>query len=211
MVTSPVPSPMNINKANEPVQLPVKQEVVKLKGWKRIKQIFIAEDLPSVKTKIFEGVIVPSIKDFIVTVVSDGISLIFYGERTVNARRKVQSSFLTGSGSRISYSTYYASSLSGQDNIEKKIAPSTVGYVEPTFETYLEASECLNDLCEQLDSYEAVTVSDLYNHRHVCKQGVYRDEAVYQNWGWKNFGNAKVTLTPVGYTMNLPAPKPLNK
>lgn len=211
MVTSPVPSPMNLSKPNEPVQLPVKQEPVKLKGWERIKQIFIAEDLPTVKAKIFEGVIVPSIKDFIVSVISDGVSLIFYGEKTVNAKRRVQSSFLTGSGSRISYSTYYASSLSGADNIQKKTSPSTVGYVEPIFDTYVEANECLTDLCEQLDNYETVTISDLYNHRHVSKQGTYRDEAVFQNWGWRNFGNVRITLTPLGYSMNLPAPRPLNK
>lgn len=205
MVTPPVPGSIIKN-----VQPEIVVEAPKPHGWRRIKEVFIAEDLGTVKGKIFEGVVVPSIKDFIVTMVCDTVSLIFYGEKAVNAKRKITSSFLSGSGNRISYSSYFASSLNGDSSIQQKLAPNMVtSYTEPLFSSFEDAKDCLNDLVEMLDQYPQVTISDLYSHSTVVKNG-YRNEAVYNKWGWKNLGNAHVTLTPQGYTLNLPKPKPLD-
>lgn len=205
MVTPPVPGSIIKN-----VQPEIVLDAPKSKGWRRIKEVFIAEDLGTVKGKIFEGVVVPSIKDFIVTMVCDTVSLIFYGEKAVNAKRKITSSFLSGSGNRISYSSYFASSLNGDSSIQQKLAPNMVtSYTEPLFSSFEDAKDCLNDLVEMLDQYPQVTISDLYSHSTVVKNG-YRNEAVYNKWGWKNLGNAHVTLTPQGYTLNLPKPKPLD-
>lgn len=205
MVTPPVPGSVVLrNTAPEAIDIP------KAKGWRRIKEVFVAEDLGTVKGKIFEGVVVPSIKDFIVTIVCDTVSLIFYGEKAVNAKRSFTSKFLSGSGNRISYSTYFASSVNGDQSIQQKLAPNMItGYTEPLFTSFEDAKDCLSDLVEMLDQYPQVTISDLYSHSCVAKNG-YRNEAVYNNWGWKNLGNAHVTLTPNGYTLNLPKPKPLD-
>jgi len=206
MVMPPVPGGSVIKN----IQPEIVVDAPKAKGWRRIKEVFIAEDLGTVKGKIFEGVVVPSIKDFIVTMVCDTVSLIFYGEKAVNAKRKITSSFLSGSGNRISYSSYFASSLDNNSSIQQKLAPNMVtSYTEPLFSSFEDAKDCLNDLVEMLDQYPQVTISDLYSHATVAKNG-YRNEAVYNKWGWKNLGNAHVTLTPQGYTLNLPKPKPLD-
>ena len=190
-----------------------RQEVApvhKSKGLQRMREVFIAEDLGTVKSKIFEGVVVPSIKDFIVTLVCDTISLIFYGEKAVNAKRKITSSFISN-GNRVSYSSYFASSLNGDTIGQQKLAPNMIaGYSEPIFRDFDSAKECLNDLVEILDNYPEVTVSDLYNNKYVAELDVYHDQNVYHHWGWKNLGNAHVTAVPNGWTMNLPRPKPLD-
>ncbi|MBO7449952.1 MAG: hypothetical protein J6U54_06235, partial [Clostridiales bacterium] len=94
--------------------------------------------------------------------------------------------------------------------IQQKLAPNMItGYSEPLFSSFEDAKDCLSDLVEMLDQYPQVTVSDLYSHATVAKNG-YRNETVFNNWGWKNLGNAHVTLTPQGYTLNLPKPKYLD-
>lgn len=202
MVTPPVPGSY-LPKQPEKVQ--IVDNVPKSKGFRRIREVFIAEDLGTVKGKVFEGVVVPSIKDFIVNIVTNTVTMIFYGEKAVNVKG-YQSSWLGGSGKRVSYSTYYASSLNG-DNLSKKLSPEMVtSYTEPLFSSYEEAKECLSDLVEMLDNYPQVTISDLYSHEAVVKNG-YHNEAVFNKWGWKNLGNAHVSATPSGYTLNLPKPK----
>lgn len=204
MVTPPVPGSY----------MPKQQDAInivdgapKSRGLRRIREVFIAEDLGTVKGKVFEGVVVPSIKDFIVNIVTNTVTMIFYGERAVTVNKGIQSSFLSGSGKRVSYSSYFASSLNG--DISKKLSPEMVtSYAEPLFNTFEDARDCLSDLVEMLDNYPQVTISDLYSHETVAKNG-YRNEAVFNKWGWKNLGNAHVSATPNGYTLNLPKPKHL--
>ena len=203
MVTPPVPGSFMPQQSDKIDIVDVKP---KSHGWRRIREVFIAEDLGTVKGKVFEGVVVPSIKDFIVNVVTNTVTMIFYGEKAV-VNKGIQSSWLGGSGKRVSYSSYYASSLNG--DISKKLSPDMVtSYAEPLFSTFEEAKDCLSDLVEMLDNYPQVTVSDLYSHETVVKNG-YRNEAVFNKWGWKNLGNAHVSATPNGYTLNLPKPKHL--
>ncbi|MBO7452167.1 MAG: hypothetical protein J6U54_17705 [Clostridiales bacterium] len=203
MVTPPVPGSFMPKQSDKIDIVDVKP---KSHGWRRIREVFIAEDLGTVKGKVFEGVVVPSIKDFIVNVVTNTVTMIFYGEKAV-VNKGIQSSWLGGSGKRVSYSSYYASSLNG--DISKKLSPDMVtSYAEPLFSTFEEAKDCLSDLVEMLDNYPQVTVSDLYSHETVVKNG-YRNEAVFNKWGWKNLGNAHVSATPNGYTLNLPKPKHL--
>lgn len=205
MVTPPVPGSY-LPKQSESIQI---VDTPKSKGWHRIREVFIAEDLGTVKGKVFEGVVVPSIKDFIVNIVTNTVTMIFYGEKAVHTKG-FTSSFLGGNNKRVSYSSYFASSLNG-DNLAKKLAPEMVtSYSEPLFSTFDEAKECLNDLVEMLDNYPQVTVSDLYSHEAVAKNG-YKNENVFNKWGWKKLGNAHVSATPNGYTLNLPRPKYLEE
>lgn len=203
MIVPPVPGTIQ-NKDIRPEVI----ERPKSSGWRRIKEVFIAEDLGTVKGKVFEGVVVPSIKDFIVNIVTNTITMIFYGERAVtSSTKKLTSSFLSGSGNRISYSSYWASGLSDSANAKSKLAPNMItNYAEPLFGSKEEAKDALADLVEMMDNYEQVTVSDLYSLEQVSRNG-YQNQAVFEKWGWKNLGNAHVELTPNGFTLNLPRPK----
>lgn len=204
MVTPPVPgSYVPKQQDRTPVDIP------KSKGWKRIREVFIAEDLGTVKGKVFEGVVVPSIKDFIVNIVTNTVTMIFYGERFVNTK-SITSSFLGGNNKRLSYSSYWASSLNG-DSMTKKLAPEMItSYTEPVFDSIDEAKACLSDLVEMLDNYPQVTVSDLYSNEHV-DSNVYKNESVYNHWGWKNLGNAFPRAVPNGWILGLPRPKYLEE
>lgn len=204
MITPNMSGPITIDNTSAPTPLPKPQ---KAKGWRRIKEIFIEEDLGTVKEKIFSNVLVPSIKDTIYTIVCSTAGLIFFGDSGLRSKG-YKSSFLQTNGNRqISYSSYYASAVQP----EKKLAPNMMtGYVEPMFDSYEDAKECLNSLSEIMDSYEQVTIADLYNHATVRKNG-YRNEKVYNKWGWKNLANARPTVLPNQmYTLNLPAPRPLD-
>lgn len=204
MVTPPVISNTPPSQTKAAPIMDISQAVKPSKGWRRIKEIFIAEDLSTVKHKVFETVVVPSIKDFLYTIGTSTLGLIFYGESAVKAKNSFQSTFLSG-GKYVSYSSYHSAP-------EKKLAPGMVtGYVEPLFDSYEDAKDCLNDMLEILDQYPELTVSDLYSHATVAKNG-YRNEAVYNKWGWKNLGNAHVTMATNGngYVLNLPRPKQLS-
>lgn len=212
MITPPVPIDV-AKKAPQPITLeqPTSVPVVRSKGWRRIKEIFIAEDLGTVKSKVFESVVVPSVKDFLYTLGTSTLGLIFYGENAVKAKNSFKSSFLTGSGNRISYQSYWASNLANPETVQKKLTNQTVsGYAQPLFSSFQEANDVYQALLEMMDNYPEVTVSDLYSLPEVSKNG-YQNEAVFNNWGWKNLGNAHIELTPNGYTLNLPQPKHLEK
>lgn len=189
-----------------------KPEVVKKKGWRRFREIFLAEDFGTVKGKVFEGVVVPSIKDFIVNVVCDGVTMLVKGEAASVAKKRIQSSFLTGSGNRVSYTGYWAGGSNTTVQSVQKLAPNMItGYVEPVFKDPRDAKECLSDIIDIMDQYGVLTISDLYSTRSVSNEGGYTIENVYSKWGWKHLGNANVSMNTSGlYTLNLPRPKLLD-
>lgn len=199
--TSPTPKPMDI------------PEIPKAKGWRRVKEIFIAEDWSTVKEKVFETVVVPSIKDFLYTIGTSTLGLIFYGSSSVSrVGTKLTGSFVNAGGNRFSFKSHWASDLVQPKVVQKRPAASDSGYTQPLFNSREDAQSCLDQLVEMLDNYDTVRVNDLYSIKEVVDLGAYQCETVFDHWGWTvpgGFGNAMVKLTPNGWTMNLPSPKHL--
>lgn len=161
----------------------------------KMTDMFIGGDKNSVKNTIITEVIVPSVKKIISDVVTDGISLLLYGE-TGGGKR-------TNSGSRPSYTGYYNSGArTHASNVTRTVAGYS--YDEIILSSRGEAEEVLSQLDELIDTYGTASVADLYDLVGIT--GKYTDN----NYGWTNLKNADAIRTRDGeYLLKMPKALPL--
>ena len=158
---------------------------------RKLTDIFVPEDVASIKRYIWSDVVIPAIKDAI--------------EDVVHA-------FLRGSGggsrekksipaTRISYRNYYES---GKDRRAVEMPRgSTYDYNDYIIETRGEAEDVLYRMDDLIDTYGSVSVADFYDLLGV--PGNYTDN----KYGWKNLRDAKIEHVREGYTIRLPRAIPL--
>ena len=162
----------------------------------KIKEAFISEDARNVKTYILTDVIIPAAKKLISDIVKDGIEMLLYGGS--NPRSK------SSGGSRPSYVSYNSYSSSRDDRSDDSRTRAS-GY---TFEdVYLdnrgEAEDVLTRMDEIIDTYDMVSVADLYDLVGIT--GKFTDN----KYGWTNIRGARVVHTRDGYLLDLPRPRVL--
>ena len=163
---------------------------------RKFTNIFISEDVSSVKSYIFMDVLVPAIKKAVSDIVRDGIDMLLYGE---SKGRK--------SGTNASYVSYR--SYSDRDRREDRYSStrSRVGYNfdDIVLESRGEAEEVLTRMDELIDTYGIVSVADLYDLVGIT--GNYTDN----KYGWTNIRNAEpVRVRGGGYILKLPKALPIN-
>ena len=83
----------------------------------KLKDIFVSEDIKSVKSYIFMDVLVPAIKDAIEDIVTNGIRMILRGD--TSARRS------SSAASKISYRDYYDGDRRNNDRFRNETRPLT--------------------------------------------------------------------------------------
>lgn len=154
---------------------------------RKFADIFISDDIDSVKNYVFMDVLVPAIKKAVVDIVSDGINMIIYGDT-----RKPSSN-----GSRVAYGSYY----SGNRPEPRTTVSNRTGldYDPPIFATRMDAEEVLATLEGIIDQYGSVCVSDLYD---AC--GMTTSNYQLNKYGWTNLTSATVLRVRDGYMLKLP-------
>lgn len=164
---------------------------------RKFTDVFISEDVESVKLYILMDVLVPTIKKAVVDIVSDGIQMIMYGEKGGNANKST--------ASRVSYRSYY--DRQRDDRGSRYSQPRQVGgynYDDIILETRGEAEEVLSRMDELVETYNMVSVADLCDLvGATCK---YTDN----KYGWTDIRSAHVIRTRDGYMIKLPKALPLD-
>lgn len=161
---------------------------------RKFKDIFISEDVSNVKSYIFMDVLVPAAKKAISDIVRDGIDMILYGD----TKRKSSSS----GASYVSYRSY--SDKDRRSDIRDSRTRSGYDYDDIILETRGEAEEVLERMNELLDTYDAVSVADLYDL--VGKSCNYTDN----KYGWTNIRNAEPIRVRDGYLLKMPKAGPID-
>lgn len=188
-------------KVDEPVVREKKVEAIttatlKKKGeMKKFTDIFISEDVGSVKSYILMDVLVPAIKKAISDIVTNGIDMILYGE---SGRTKMPGS----TASKVSYRGYY-----NQDQPVARTTARTAAYDynDVILPTRGEAEEVLSHMDDLIATYGVVSVADLYDLVNVSCN--YTDN----KYGWTNLVNVvPVRASGGGYILKLPRALPLN-
>lgn len=161
---------------------------------KKLANIFIAEDIHTVKNYIWMDVLVPTIKKAVSDIITNGIDMILYGG---HGRPK------SGNGaSKVSYASYYKSE-------ERRSEPEryrTYDYDNIEFERRSDAEEVLFRLREWRNQYGLVRVADLYDLAGITT-GSYTDN----KYGWTSLNNAEVMRTRGGmYIIKLPKAMPID-
>ena len=164
----------------------------------KLKDIFVSEDIKSVKSYIFMDVLVPAIKDAIEDIVTNGIRMILRGD--TSARRS------SSNASKISYRDYYDGDRRNNDRFRNETRSATkYSYDDIILESKGEAEAVLERMSEIIDIYGMVRVADLYDL--VGATGDYTDN----KYGWTNISGAKPVRVRDGrYMLDLPRALPIN-
>lgn len=177
----------------EPV---AKAKTKKKSEIKKFTDVFIAEDVTSVKNYIVNDVLIPAAKKAISDIVTNGIDMILYGEARGRDRRR-------DSGSRVSYTKYYERDRD-RDYDRRRERRSVYDYDDIILESRREAEDVLNRMDDLIDAYGMVSVADLYDLVGIT--GNYTDN----KYGWTNLRNAEVRRTRDGYLIKLPKALPFD-
>ena len=177
----------------EPV---AKAKTKKKSEIKKFTDVFIAEDVTSVKNYIVNDVLIPAAKKAISDIVTNGIDMILYGEARGKDRRR-------DSGSRVSYTKYYERDRDREYD-RNRSRRSVYDYDDIILDTRKEAEEVLDRMDDLIDTYGVVSVADLYDL--VGISGNYTDN----KYGWTNLRNADVQRVRDGYLLKLPKALPFD-
>lgn len=163
---------------------------------KRFAEIFLGDDISSVKEYLFYDRIVPGIKEMIVA----GIEMMLFGGDRVIRRDRNPSK-----ASYVSYNKMYASSASRRERDARYNRPSlperSAQLDDYIFESKGEAMEVLDTLTELIDVYDQASVNDFYDAIGVT--GDFTDA----NYGWTELGGATIRrVRGGGYILDLPRP-----
>ena len=179
----------------------------KQSAWRRAKHRIFEEEGKELKSYVINDVLVPSIKETISNIVSNGVDILLYGEaRHVGQKR---TSIFGGqrSGVYYNYSTNSATGVkpgSGRSVGSGSVVRNSLALDDFIFPTRREAVDILDQLSTILTDYGVVTVADLYE---MCG---LRTPYTYNNYAWRDLSTAGVTLTRDGYLLSLPTPQTLD-
>ena len=160
------------------------------KTRKRLGDVFIAEDVQTVKNHIFMDVIVPAVKAVIADIVTSGIQMSLYGE-VVKPGNKAP-------GTRYNYGGCYNSL--NQPQRTQKTNYTGYGYEDPIVTSRGDAERILQEMGEIIQEYGQASIADLYD---LC--GI-TGRPTDMNYGWTEMPGARSIRVPEGYVIQMPRP-----
>lgn len=166
---------------------------------RKFTDVFVSEDMDSVKSYILMDVLVPAVKKAISDIVTNGIDMLLYGEA---GRNKSTSS---STASRVSYRSYYDSQNDTRRD-SRATSRSRIGYDydDVIIDNRGEAEEVMTRMDELMETYGLVSVADFYDL--VGISGNYTDN----KYGWTDIRNASIVRTRDGYMIKMPKALPLD-
>lgn len=183
--------------------IPKKKNIEKVtKGAARTKKkskfldSFIAEDVKDVKDYLIGDVLVPTIKNTIAEMVSNGVDMALFGE-VRHGRKKSQR------GNRTPYRDYYDRR---DDRRRESRRGAAYDFESVIVESRGEAELVLDRMDEIIDNYDSVSITDLYDLVGY-DGGKYTDS----KYGWTSLRGVDITrLRDGSYEIVMPAPKQID-
>ena len=174
-------------------EVKVKKEPVS----RKFSNVFLNDTVDNVKSYLIFDVLVPAIKDTIVELISNGASMLAYGNPS--ARRSTHNN-----GAKSSYTTYYrggsSSSSRERDDRRASVRRDRHSYDDVIFNNRGDAMEVKECIMEIIDNYHMVSIADYYELAGI--QGNYTDS----NYGWYEIDDIPITRDRDGYRLKLPKP-----
>lgn len=180
----------------------------------KVKSAMVAEDLSEVREYLFWDILVPTLKDTIVSLIKNGAEALFYGSTSARQTGKPTST--------ASYSGYYYAGRYQQghrknegpfeDWRRSKRGPAGYDLSQIVYkgrdgrggmDAKRQAEEVLDQLVELTMAYGFARVADFYELSRYPSD--YTDNSL----GWYELSAARVVRVPGGYILDLPKPEPL--
>lgn len=162
---------------------------------RKLADEFISEDAKNVKSYVFGEVLIPAIKKAVCDIVTDGISMILYGESRGGSKRST--------ADRVSYRSYYDDRTYSSSRNTNSVTRSGYSYDDIILNSRGEAQEVLDRMDELMETYDLVRVADLYDLVGIT--GNYTDN----KYGWYNIRSAEIVRVRDGYMIKMPRAVPV--
>lgn len=189
-----------IKEREKRVEKPVVTSKVVTRKQSKVRKLadeFISEDAKNVKTYVFGEVLIPAIKKAVCDIVTDGISMILYGESRGGNKRST--------ADRVSYRSYYDDrSYSSSNRTTNTTTRSGYSYDDIILNSRGEAQDVLDRMDELMETYDLVRVADLYDLVGIT--GSYTDN----KYGWFNIRSAEIVRVRDGYMIKMPRAVPVD-
>lgn len=165
----------------------------KKSGVMKFAELFVPEDVTSVREYVINDILVPAGKKAI----TDIVDIFLYGEPGHSKRN-------TSSGSRVSYGRYYEKKDDRPSYGGSTKTRSGYEYDDIVLDNRGEAEGVLMALDDIIAEYGVTSVADLYELVGITEN--YTDH----KYGWTNLSSAKVVRAGDGYLIKLPKALPIN-
>jgi hypothetical protein len=167
---------------------------------RKFADVFLSEDIGSVKSYILLDVLVPAIKKLFSDIITNGVDMILYGGTGRSGRN-------SSNASKISYQKYYDRDESRKPyNQPQNHRRNNFDYDEIIFETRGDAESVLQALEEVISQYGSASIADLYDLANMSTNNYTATK-----YGWNEIPS---TCKPIrirdGYILKLPRAVPLN-
>ena len=178
-----------------PKMVPGSVQETKKSVARKLADTFISEDATSASSYIFSDVIVPMIKDLIVSAINQGIEILFYGRSGGGYHGNSKGKYGTAS-----YQSYY----SGGSKSQSSGAP-TRDTSEITFDTRKLAWDVLEEMRAVVEQYDNLSIVDYHDIVEkvtgFCPSSNYTDD----RYGWTDLSRVDVKMVRGGrYVLTLP-------
>lgn len=186
-----------IKEANKSKKVIKDSAIIKKKPLsERFVNAFLAEDLENVFDYVWDGVIIPKLKDFVFELIDSTANGILYGTGSVNKKsRRVNG----GTNYNSIYNTNYSY---GNNTIDDFGGSRKLNYNNIYLKNRDDANDVLEDLRAAIEQFGMVSIYELFDRIGKTAESDY----TYQNYGWKDLRNAGVRYTRNGYLLELPKP-----
>lgn len=171
---------------------------IKKNEGRKIANMFISEDINSVRSYVIEEVIIPMIKNGIVEAGKTFIEMIFFGSDRGSDRRA------TGLSDRVSYRRFY----DDRNNVRYESSPvisNKFDYKDIVLSSERDARNVLLEMKGILKTYGLVRIGDLYD--------ILGDESVPHtafDYGWTDLSHTEIRRVRDGYLLVLPKAMDIN-
>ena len=160
----------------------------------KFANIFVPEDVESVKSYILMDVVIPGVKNAI----ADAISIMLFGEVGRLGRGGK-------SGSRISYQKYYRDDRDDRRDYSRPRSAASFEYDDIICETRGDADMVLDQLESAIANDGMASVAELYD-----LAGMTCRTYTANKYGWTDIRTAKVVRIRDGYILQLPRTVQIN-
>lgn len=159
----------------------------------KVKKMFIPSDVQDVKTYVVEQILIPGVKDGILSV----IELMFYGRTS----RRIGSGPLTQARTNYSYISSNGQKIGQAQTPQVSQKDRAIhNFKNVVYPTYQDAEDVISTLIDLVDRYGQATVADFYD-----ASGIEADWAS-DNWGWRSFNKLESRKVREGYVIDMTQP-----
>lgn len=174
------------------------------KTWKdKFRESFVGNDVQSVGDYLIFSVLIPSVKNTLLSLINNGASMFLGGGPQQSSLYSNQRS----NGSYVSYNYVTRNSPSGYSSPSLYgNSPSASGLKNISWGSELEALNVLSDMRDYIYNANQVSVAKYYT---LARIPGLRPDVMDGNWGWYNLDRAAVCLSsvePGRWIIDLPRP-----